>query len=84
MISFIRDNGGPLVIAGIALAIGAAYLEWRIDEITEMKLAAAGIVSLDRIDAIESEVEDTQEQHQIDADRIDRKIEKVVDVLLED
>jgi hypothetical protein len=84
MISFIRDNGGPLVIAGIALAIGAAYLEWRIDEITEMKLAAAGIVSLDRIDAIEREVEDTQEQHQIDADRIDRKIEKVVDVLLED
>ena len=84
MIDFIKDNGGPLVIAAAALAIGAAYLEWRIDEITEVKLAAAGIVSLDRIDAIESEVEDTQEQHQIDADRIDRKIERVVDVLLED
>lgn len=82
--NFIRENGGPLVIAGIALAIGAAYLEWRIDEITETKLAAAGIVSLDRIDAIENEVEDTQEQHKLDSDRMDRKIERVVDVLLED
>jgi hypothetical protein len=84
VIDFIRDNGGPLVIAGIALAIGAAYLEWRIDEITEMKLDAAGIVSVDRIDAIEDEVEDTQEQHKLDSDRMDRKIERVVDVLLED
>lgn len=84
MIDFIKDNGGPLVIAGIALAIGATYLEWRIDEITEIKLSEAGIVSLDRIDAIEDEVEDTQEQHKLDSDRMDRKIERVVDVLLED
>ena len=84
MIEFIKENGGPLVIAGIALAIGATYLEWRIDEITEVKLAEAGIVSVDRIDAIEGEVEDTQEQHKLDSDRMDRKIEKVVDVLLED
>jgi hypothetical protein len=84
VIDFIKDNGGPLVIAGIALAIGAAYLEWRIDEITEIKLSEAGIVSLDRIDAIEGEVEDTQEQHKLDSDRMDRKIERVVDVLLED
>jgi hypothetical protein len=84
MIDFIKDNGGPLVIAGIALAIGATYLEWRIDEITEVKLSEAGIVSLDRIDAIEDEVEDTQEQHKLDSDRMDRKIERVVDVLLED
>jgi hypothetical protein len=82
MMKFISDNGGPLVIAGIALAIGAAYLEWRIDEITEMKLDAAGIVSVDRIDAIEDEVEDTQEQHKLDSDRMDRKIERVVDPLI--
>jgi hypothetical protein len=49
-----------------------------------MKLDAAGIVSVDRIDAIEDEVEDTQEQHKLDSDRMDRKIERVVDVLLED
>ena len=84
MIEFIRENGGPLVIAGIALAIGATYLEWRIDEITEVKLAAAGIVSTDRIDAIEDDVKDAKEQHKVDADRMDRKIERVVDVLLEE
>jgi hypothetical protein len=84
MNDFIKENGGPLAIAATALIIGAAYLEWRIDEITEVKLAEAGIVSVDRIDAIEGEVEDTQEQHKLDSDRMDRKIEKVVDVLLED
>ena len=135
MNDFIKQNGGPLAIAATALLIGAAYLEWRIDEITEIKLSEAGIVSLDRIDAIEDderggffdrlkgkseedeaagqeeemqsesgdesteqdmsgdsdladaiegEVEDTQEQHKLDSDRMDRKIERVVDVLLED
>jgi hypothetical protein len=84
MNKFISENGGPLAIAATALIIGAAYLEWRIDEITEVKLAEAGIVSVDRIDAIENEVEDTQEQHKLDSDRMDRKIERVVDVLLED
>ena len=84
MNKFITENGGPIAIAVIALAIGAAYLEWRIDEITEMKLAQAGIVSVDRIDAIEGEVEDTQEQHRRDSERMDDKIERVVDVLLEE
>ena len=84
MNDFIKENGGPLVIAATALLIGAAYLEWRIDEITEVKLAEAGIVSVDRIDAIEGEVEDTQEQHRRDSERMDDKIERVVDVLLED
>ena len=84
MNKFISENGGPLAIAATALLIGAAYLEWRIDEITEVKLAEAGIVSVDRIDAIEGEVEDTQEQHRRDSERMDDKIERVVDVLLED
>ena len=84
MSNFIRDNGGPIAIAVIALAIGAAYLEWRIDEITEIKLAEAGIVSADRIDGIEDKVKDTREQHRRDSERMEDKIERVVDVLLED
>lgn len=84
MNDFIKENGGPLAIAATALLIGAAYLEWRIDEITEVKLGEAGIVSVDRIDAIEDEVEDTQEQHRRDSDRLADKVERIVDVLLED
>lgn len=83
MSKFISENGGPIAIAIIALAIGAAYLEWRIDEITEVKLADAGIVSVDRIDYIENTLEDTREQHLRDSERMDDKIERVVDVLLD-
>jgi len=81
---FIKENGGVLVIVGIVATVLAAYGEWRIGAAVQAKFAEQGIVSLDRVVAIESDIEETREIHVSDRDRMDGKIERIVDILLED
>lgn len=77
---WIRENGGPLVIAGIALAIGAAYLEWRIDAITTQKTGALEIVPTAKIEAMEGDIADNKAYIR----KTEDKVERIVDILLEE
>jgi len=78
--SFIKDNGGPIVIAGIALAIIAGYTEWRIAANVDTQFQAAGLVSPDKVDAMEDDIGEVKGA----LVRIDGKIDRIVDILLED
>ena len=72
------------------LGIGASYLEWRVSVIVSSKIesngtvVAAGQVSPDRISAIEGNVSQIRTQHIADTARMDGKVERIVDILLEE
>ena len=78
--SFIRDNGGVLVIVGIVAAILAGYAEWRIDVAVTDKLEKANIVSPDKIGAMEGDISDLKRAD----DKMDDKITRIIDILLEE
>jgi hypothetical protein len=80
MKKFFSDNGGMLTVGGIALIVIAAYGEWRISVAVEAEFAAEDQVAPHQIVAIEEDIDDLE-----DADlRMDSKIERIVDILLEE
>lgn len=84
--SFIKDNGGPIVIGTVALAVIGGYIELRLPSDAEIeakidaKFVAAGNVPPHRMDQAEEDIDDLEE-----ADiRIDAKAERIVQILLEE
>lgn len=78
--TFIRENGGVLaVLAAVAVASGI-WIEWRIST----HLSNLNLPSDDRLVALKDEIGVVREQHNDDRDRMDNKIERVVDILLEE
>jgi hypothetical protein len=95
MSDFLSKNGGILAVLAVVVAVGAGYLEWRIDSAVQAKFSAEAQVSpsefaalSDKLTALENthrrEVDSVASQHQTDADRMDSKIERIVDILLEE
>jgi len=88
--SIIKDNGGPLVVGAAVLAIVGGYIELRLPSDEELqakvdaKFVAAGTVSTDRVTSIEKDMAETRETHAADSTRMDGKIERIVDILLEE
>ena len=86
--SFIKDNGGPLVIGAAVLAIVGGYIELRLPNAvndavkaaTDEKIEAINAVSPDRMKAAE---ENIQELKHAD-DKFDDKITRIIDILLEE
>lgn len=78
--SFIKENGGPVAVAIIALGIGAAYLEWRIDTIASKKVGTVKTIPLAKIEAMESDIADNKEYIR----KTEDKVERIVDILLEE
>lgn len=77
---FLQDNGGLLAVLGVCFVIGAGYLEWRIDVNQRAQLAAADLASPAAVEANTESIEDLET-----ADlRMDGKIERIVDILLEE
>ena len=68
--------------AVIILAVGAAYMEWRIEQAVDARFASAGLVDADKVSELEEDIRDAKETHVRDADRMDAKVEKIVDILL--
>lgn len=86
--SFLSDNGGPIAVgAAVIIALGA-YIELRLpsvvsDEVktqTDQRLEAIHNVSPDKIEAMESDIENLEEG----AGRLDDKITRIIDILLEE
>ena len=77
----IKDNWAQVTVLGaVVVILAGAYMEWRIATNVSAGLAAAGIVPESDIVAIEEDIDDLEK-----ADvRMDSKIERIVDILLED
>jgi len=87
MNDFIKENGGPIAIAVIALAIGTTYLEWRIDVHTTKAISNAGAVTPAQLALLQKDVEtigDAVEDNKIRHDRTDTKLDRIIDILLEE
>jgi len=84
MKQFIKDNGGLVAVIIVALAIGAAYLEWRISANLDSKLVAAGLVSPDKVQSIEDDLDDLETEHDSDIERVESKAERIAQILIED
>ena len=78
--SFIKDNGGPIVLGGVAIAIVVGYIELRAPLMVAKQLEAAGVVPKHQITAMEDDIEDLEEEDK----KLDNKIERIVGILLED
>ena len=82
--SFLQENGGMLAVLGVAVVVLGAFADWRIGVKVDEALAAQGFASSDKITQIEEELDDQKVVHKEDRDRLDGKIERIVDILLED
>ena len=84
--SFIQDNGGPLVVGAVILGIVGGYIELRlptdaeINEKIDAKFVAAGNVPPHRMKQAEEDIDDLEEMDK----RLDAKAERIVQILLEE
>ena len=87
MRDFIKDNGGVITLLIIALAIGAAYLDWRINSLVTETVNTAGYITPEQIEVFKVNQEGLKEDIgdlKNTADKLDGKIERIVQILLED
>ena len=81
---FISENGGLIAVATVGLVVLAAFGEWRISVAVDEALAAKGFATSDKITEIQSDLAEQKMVHRDDRDRLDGKIERIVDILLEE
>jgi cell division protein FtsB len=84
---FINANGGMLSVIAVAVGLLAAYGEWRISANIAAELEAQDTLSASdmkvyeaRQEAIKEDVEELKDND----DRINGKLDRIVDILLED
>lgn len=86
--SWLKDNL-PVIILVIGLFIG--YAELRLPSMVADEMAKRGLVTNGelesihgKIDAVDEKLSEQKQTHKDDRDRMDGKIERIVDILLED
>ena len=89
--SWIRENGGPLVVGAAVLAIILGYIELRAPQMVGAEMDGRGLVNDEtlanlegQVQAVAGDVVDLKDTHNRDSDRMDGKIERIVDILLEE
>lgn len=82
--SFIKDNGGPLVIAGVAIAVVGGYFELRLaatlPKAVQAETDGIPVITEDRVKGIESDISDIKTA----LVRADDKMNRIIDILLEE
>ena len=83
--SFLKENGGPLV------AIILGYIEMRAPGMVDAEMNTRGLVSIqtlqnisDKLDAVNEKVDDLKALHNRDQQQSTDKIERIVEILLEE
>ena len=82
--NFIKENGGPLVVGAVMLGAFIGYAELRIPAMVDAEMDGRGLVSVGDFDQVKKDLDEQKETHNRDADRMDSKIERIVDILLEE
>jgi len=81
--SFIKDNGGPIVLIGVAAAVIAGYIELRLPSDAELqakvdaKFVAAGAVPVHRMDSAEDDIEDNKDDIKTLTDRWNNLVDAI-------
>lgn len=86
--SWVKENGGPLVVGAACLGIVAGYIELRLPGVvgaevkaqTDEKIEAIHSVSPDKIQSMEGDIADNKDYIR----RTEDKLERIVDILLEE
>lgn len=78
--NWIKENGGLIGLIGIASVAVGVFAELRIRQ----HLESMNIPSDVRIASLEEKLDEQKQTHREDRDRMDSKIERIVDILLED
>jgi hypothetical protein len=79
---FIKDNGGVITILIIALGVGAAYLDWRINSLVTDTVNTAGYITPEQIEVFKVNQMSLKEdigELKATADKLDGKIEMLED-----
>jgi len=75
--SFVKENGGLLVVGAVVLAILAGYMEWCIGVAVGSQLKAADIVPPAKITAMEGDIEDNSDDIGDIEDRWNRLVDAI-------
>ncbi len=78
--NFIRDNGGILAVLTVLIVVLSAYQEWRINVAVNKAFTDAGSVAPHRMDQAEEDIDDLEAED----DKLDDKITRIIDILLEE
>jgi hypothetical protein len=82
--SFIKENGGPMVVGAAVLATLIGYIELRAPQMVSAEMDKRGLVQTGAVASIKEDVEDLQATHAEDTAEWKRRVEKIVDILLEE
>ena len=77
--SFVKENGGPLIIGAVFFGIIAGYIELRIPPIVDKKLQTVGLVAPAKIEAMDENIEENEE----DIDDLTDRWNRLVDAIAE-
>jgi hypothetical protein len=77
---FLNENGGMLAVLGVVTILLGAYAEWRISVAVTDKFEAEAQVEPHRMDQAEEDIKELEAED----DKLDVKIGKIIDILLEE
>ena len=81
MLGAIREYWAQITVLGaVIIVLSGAYMEWRIGENVTAAFKAASMVDPASVAANTESINDLEKE----AEKLDNKIERIVDILLED
>ena len=84
MTDFIKSNGGLLVVGAVVLGILGGFGKWQVSVEVAAQLANAGIVPASTVTAIDTRVGALEVIHDKDITRVEKKAERIAEILMED
>ena len=89
--NWVKENGGVLVVGAVIFGLVLGYMELRAPKVVSAEMDQRGLVSdatlgeyRAELDAVKEAAEREREERIADRDRMDGKIERIVDILLEE
>lgn len=82
--NFIKENGGPLVVGAVVIGFFVGYAELRLPAMVDEEMDSRGLISSGDFAALQDDLADQKVVHKEDRDRMDSKIERIIDILLEE
>lgn len=84
MTNFVKDNGGPLVVGAVVIGFFIGYAELRLPAMVDKEMEKRGLVSTGDMKQVQDDLVEQKEVHNKDTEEWKRRVEKIVDILLEE